>query len=421
MQENSYPKLNQKMISHTLANGLKICIFPKKGFKRAYAILAVNYGAIDTSFKVGGESFTSPLGVAHFLEHKVFEQPDGGNALQAFAKTGASPNAFTGKNMTAYYFSGTEKFTRNLEILLGFVTTPYFTDENVRKEQGIIGQEIGMVNDRPGWRVYENLMQSLYQVHPARNSIIGTIESINQITRDILFGCYNTFYVPSNMTLCVGGDVNPEKVIETAEAILPKSKAKIPEKEYAFEPCGVAQSRIEETAEIAIPQFAIGIKTALETSGEEGMRNRILADISADLLAGPSSALYAKLYSDGIITSDFGAEFMFFPKNAALMISGESRDPDLVLSEVKKYAEKMSKDIDTAYFERIKKSYLGMKLRSLDKVKTLCNEQIEAVFAEYDYLDSIDIINEIEPSEVSMFIKKLFRDENIALSIVKGK
>ncbi len=421
MQENSYPKLNQKMISHTLANGLKICIFQKKGFKRAYAVLAVNYGAIDTTFRVDGESYTSPLGVAHFLEHKVFEQPDGGNALQAFAKTGASPNAFTGKNMTAYYFSGTENFVRNLEILLGFVTTPYFTDENVRKEQGIIGQEIGMVNDRPGWRVYENLMRSLYQAHPARNSIIGTVESISQITRDVLFGCYNTFYVPSNMTLCVGGDVNPEKVIETAEAILPKFKAKIPEKEYAHEPSGVAESRIEETAEIAIPQFAIGIKTAIETSGEEGMRNRILADISADILAGPSSPLYAKLYGDGIITSDFGAEFMYFPENAALMISGESRDPDAVLSEVKAYAEKMSKDVDTAYFERIKKSYLGMKLRSLDKVKTLCNEQIEAAFAGYDYLDSIDIINEIEPSEVSSFIRKLFRDENIALSIVKGK
>ena len=208
MKENCYPNFNQKMISHTCSNGLKICVFPKPGFRRSYAMLAVNYGSIDISFQTGEGIYTSPLGVAHFLEHKDFEQPDGGNALSVFAKTGASPNAFTSKTMTAYHFSGTEKFMHNLEILLDFVTTPYFTDENVAKEQGIIGQEISMVNDRPVWRVYENLMSALYSVHPAKDSIIGTVDSIGRITRDVLFKCYNTFYVPSNMTLCVAGDVS---------------------------------------------------------------------------------------------------------------------------------------------------------------------------------------------------------------------
>ena len=308
MKENSYPALKQKMISHTLPNGLKICVFEKPGFRRAYAQLSVNYGSIDISFDSDGERYTSPLGVAHFLEHKVFEQPDGGNALTIFAKTGASPNAFTSSTMTAYHFSGTDKFMRNLEVLLSFVTSPYFTEENVAKEQGIIGQEISMVNDRPGWRVYENLMKSLYVTHPVKDSIIGTVESIGEITRDVLFKCYNTFYVPSNMTLCVAGDVSAQDVIAAAESILPKEKAPVIKRDYGVEENYVARAYVEETIEIAIPQFAIGTKCNMKTYGEDGLRNRIIAELAADILAGPSSALYSDLYANGGITADFASE-----------------------------------------------------------------------------------------------------------------
>lgn len=421
MKENSYPTLKQKMISHTLPNGLEICIFPKPGFRRSYAQLSVNYGSNDIKFNVGGEDYTSPLGVAHFLEHKVFEQPDGGNALTIFAKTGASPNAFTSSTMTAYHFSGTDKFMRNLEVLLSFVTSPYFTEENVAKEQGIIGQEISMVNDRPGWRVYENLMSSLYITHPARDSIIGTAESIGKITRDVLFKCYNTFYVPSNMTLCVAGDVSAEEIIAAAESILPKEKAPAIKRDYGVEENYVARARVEETVEIAIPQFAIGAKCNMKTFGEEGLRNRIIAELAADILAGPSSALYSRLYANGDITADFAAESMVFPGTVAIMISGESRDPDGVLEKVKDAAYKLSREIDVAYFERIRKAHIGVMLRSLDSVKTLCREQAEATFAGYDYLDTLEVINEIELSEIVGFIGKVFKEESIALSIVRGK
>ena len=421
MKENCYPSFNQKMISHTCGNGLRICVFPKPGFRRAYAMLAVNYGSIDISFESEGERYTSPLGVAHFLEHKLFEQPDGGNALQTFAKTGASPNAFTGKTMTAYHFSGTEKFMHNLEILLDFVTSPYFTDENVAKEQGIIGQEISMVNDRPGWRVYENLMSSLYSVHPAKDSIIGTVESIGNITRDVLFKCYNTFYVPSNMTLCVAGDVSAEKIIATAESMLPTKKIILPERDYGAEPSSVGRKFIEEKMETAVPIFAIGAKCAMKTDGEEGMRNRIIADLAADVMAGPSSSLYAGLYGKNMITADFDSEAMIFPGSISFMISGESRESESVLCEVKAACETLSLGIDAGYFNRIKKAMLGVKLRSLDKVKTLCHEQADAVFGGYDYLDTIEVMNEIEASEVSEFIAKVFREENITLSVVSGK
>lgn len=421
MQENCYPSVNQKMISHTCGNGLRICVFPKPGFRRSYAMLAVNYGSVDISFASDGEMYTSPLGVAHFLEHKVFEQPDGGNALQIFAKTGASPNAFTSKTMTAYHFSGTEKFMRNLEILLSFVTSPYFTNENVAKEQGIIGQEISMVNDRPGWRVYENLMSSLYVRHPAKDSIIGTVESIGEITRDVLFKCYNTFYVPSNMTLCVAGDVSAEKIIAAAESMLPREKVLLPERDYGYEPPHVAKKLCEETAEIAVPLFGIGAKRAMKTVGEDGMRNRIIAELAADVLGGPSSALYAKLYGNGIISADFDSEAMILPGSVAMMISGESREPERVLDEVSESVAELSRSVDSGYFNRIKKAYLGVRLRSLDKVKSLCHEQAEAVFAGYDYLDTIEVINEIDSSEISEFIGKMFKDDNVALSVVSGK
>lgn len=421
MKENCYPGINQKMISHTCGNGLRICVFPKPGFRRSYAMLAVNYGSNDISFDFDGNKYTSPLGVAHFLEHKVFEQPDGGNALQIFAKTGASPNAFTSKTMTAYHFSGTSKFMHNLEILLDFVTSPYFTDENVKKEQGIIGQEISMVNDRPGWRVYENLMSSLYSVHPAKDSIIGTVESIGKITRETLFKCYNTFYVPSNMTLCVAGDVSAEKIIEAAESMLRRDKVVLPERDYGNEPDAVSQKYREENMETPIPIFAIGTKHRMKTDGEEGMRNRIIAELAADVLAGPASSLYTRLYGDGTVSADFDSEAMFFPGSVAMMISGESRDPERVLEEVYKRTEKLRNGVDASYFNRIKKANLGMRLRSLDKVKSLCHEQADAVFAGYDYLDTIEIMNEIEADEISSFIRRFFREENTTLSIIDSK
>ncbi len=421
MKENSYPTVKQTMISHTCSNGLRICVFPKPGFRRSYALLAVNYGSIDISFESDGLKYTSPLGVAHFLEHKVFEQPDGGNALAIFAKTGASPNAFTSNTMTAYHFSGTEKFMRNLEVLLTFVTSPYFTEENVKKEQGIIGQEISMVNDRPGWRVYENLMSSMYVTHPVKDSIIGTVESIGKITRDVLFKCYNTFYVPSNMTLCVSGDVSAAEIIAAAESILPKEKVPLISRDYGNEQSAVLHKRYEETGEVSIPQFAVGAKCEIKTSGEEGMRNRIIADLAADILGGPSSKLYSNLYENGDVTAEFSSEAMVFPKTVAMMLSGAGHNPDMVFEKIQERANKLAKEIDVAYFERIKKAHLGLRRRSLDSVKALCREQSEAVFAGFDYLDTIEMINEIDVSEVCDFIRKVFREESMSLSVVRGK
>ncbi len=412
MQEKHYPKINERIIDETLANGLKIRIIPKPGFTKAYAQLSVNYGSVDAKFDAGNGIVIPPKGVAHFLEHKVFEQPDGGNALATFAQTGASPNAFTSKNMTAYHFSCTENFDRNLEILLDFVTTPYFTDENVAKEQGIIGQEIGMVNDRPHFKVYENLHEALFSIHPARDSIIGTVESIGQITRKVLDDCYRTFYIPSNMLLTVAGDVDPNKVIDTAEAMLVKKYITPPVRDYGDEPESVAKREICERAECNMPIFAFGFKKKMETNGRQGMLNRLYAELACDLLFGESSQFYFDAYRDGVINTEFCAETAFYSGYGVVVLSGESRDPDEVLSRVLS----VSKNIDDNYFKRVTRANIGVRLREFDTFSSVCRSVTSAHFAGYDYFDVFEAFEKIEKRDIMEFIADIFREDNLAVS-----
>lgn len=412
MQEKVYLKINEKVIDETLANGLKIRIVPKPGFTKAYAQLSVYYGSIDAHFDAGKGMITPPKGVAHFLEHKVFEQPDGGNALATFAQTGASPNAYTSKTMTAYHFSCTEHFDRNLEILLDFVSTPYFTDENVLKEQGIIGQEIGMVNDKPHFKVYENLHEALYHTHPARDSIIGTVESIGNITRTVLDDCYRTFYIPSNMILTVAGDVDPARVIETAESMLVKKYITPPKRDYGNEPESVAKKEICERAECNIPIFAFGFKKKLETTGKEGLKNRLYADLACDLLFGQSSQFYFDAYRDGVINTEFDADTVFYPNSLVTVLSGESRDPD----EIIRRALNVSKKIDDNYFTRVHRAISGTRLRNFDQFSSLCRSMASAYFAGYDYFDTFEEFEKIKKRDIMEFIADMFSEENLAIS-----
>lgn len=417
MQEKAYPEINERVISKKLGNGLEIKIVPKPGFTKAYAMLGVKYGSIDACFETNGGVVVPPKGVAHFLEHKVFEQPDGGNALQIFAQTGASPNAFTSKAMTAYHFSCTDYFDRNLEILLDFVTTPHFTDENVSKEQGIIGQEIGMVNDKPHFKVYENLMAALYQNHPAKDSIIGTIESIGQITRKTLMDCYHTFYIPSNMVLTVAGDVNAERIISAAEGMLPREYKKPPKRDYGKEPLKPAQKAVREEMECNLPIFAIGFKMPAETMGMQGIKLRLIAELAAELLFGTSSPFYADMYREGLINNQFGAEPMFFPNSVALMISGESNDPETV---TKRILDQVC-DMEDAYFERVKRAVYGVKMRYFDHFGILCREMATGTFGDYDYFDSFALFKNIKKHDIMIFIQKFLRENSMAISMILPK
>ena len=417
MLEKAYPKIHERVMMDTLANGLRVCVIPKEGFTKAYAQLSVHYGSIDARFDAGAGEIVPPKGVAHFLEHKVFEQPDGGNALAIFASTGASPNAFTSKTMTAYHFSCTDRFERNLEILLDFVSSPHFTDENVAKEQGIIGQEIGMVNDRPHFRVYENLMAALYSAHPAKDSIIGTVESIAQIDRHVLSDCYRVFYTPSNMVLTVAGDVDAARIIRTAESMLPSRYIAPPTRDYGAEPDEPAQREMEERMECSLPIVAAGFKLAAETEGEAGMRLRLIAALSCEVLFGESSPFYAEAYHDGLINQGFGAEPMFFPGSAAVMISGESRDPEEIVRRILAVSTKL----DDAYFSRVKRAMFGARLRQFDYFSALCREVASAEFSGYHYFDSFAVFEKIEKSDIIEFASRLFVPQRMAVSKILPK
>lgn len=421
MTETIYPKLKEREFKTVLSNGLTVSVIPKPGFAKAFAMLAVGYGALDATFESDGKMFAPPIGVAHFLEHKVFEQPDGGNALQAFAQTGASPNAFTSKDMTAYHFSCTDHFTHNLELLLDFVSTPYFTDENVAKEQGIIAQEIGMVNDNPDWRVYENLMRTMFEGHPAADSVIGTVESIESITRNTLFTCYNAFYRPSNMILTIAGDVSPEEVCYAAETILSKVYKAPPKRQRFVDWKGTPATRIEEQMDVPTPVFALGYQVPMDVYGPDAARIRILADLAVELLVGDSSRLYAELYAQGKINRSFGVSPMFYPGICSVMFSGESRDPETVASAVRAAAERLMRQCDSSEFERVRRSLLGLRLRAFDSFETICREQAEAHFYGGSFLEFQDIFASITCEDVQEFLGALIARGTDTLSIISPK
>lgn len=250
MIERIFPGLGEKIYEDTLPNGLRIKVVPKRGFARSYAFFATDYGSMDTRFRLDGKDYVSPDGVAHYLEHKMFDMPDG-NALQKMSQTGASPNAFTSYNITAYHFSCTSMFEENFRTLLQFVSQGYFTQESVEKERGIIAQEIKMYADNPASRVDENLFCAMYRNHPIRVPVAGTVESIQDITAQTLIDCHRAFYDPSNMVLCVVGDVDPRQIHDIALEILPKAPGGASERDYGEkEPAAPNQHTITQEMEV---------------------------------------------------------------------------------------------------------------------------------------------------------------------------
>ena len=304
-----YPKLGETVYWETLPNGLTVAVVPRPGFSKKLCYFVTDYGAIHTDFMSDGEEVIAPAGVAHYLEHKMFDMPDG-EISSRFASIGADVNAFTSYDMTAYYFSCTDRFYDALRLLLSFVSTPYFTEESVKKEQGIIGQEIEMNADTPETVVFERLMALMYKNHPINTPILGTRESIAQITPQILEKCHRAFYTPENMLLCVVGDVDPDKVCAIASEILPgEKKEKTPRAEQWVEETKVDTHYTQTQMEVAMPMFQIGFKCQDPGKGEEAVRKEFVADLASEILFGESSKLYLALYEEGIIDGSFGGGF----------------------------------------------------------------------------------------------------------------
>lgn len=418
MREYHFQRLGERLWEEKLPNGLTIYVLPKRGFSQSFAVLGVNYGGWDERFAVGDRRRSTPAGVAHFLEHKMFDMPEG-SAMQTFAAGGASPNAFTAGDVTAYYFSCTDGVYDNLRTLLKMVTTPYFTAETVEKEKSIIAQEILMIEDQVDWRSYRNLMQAMYQHHPIRNSIAGTVESIGKITPEILELCHKSFYHPENMALCVAGDVDPRQVVQIALANTPGAKKQTLRRDHGEEePVESIVQETECTMEVSGPKFVLGFKV----TPQPGMKFTLIGELAAEIVAGSSSPLYASLYRDGLIDKGFSADFSCNGDVANFTFSGESKDPGAVAEAIISEAIRIDwNGVDKQLLERLKKASYGFRVRGLNAMDATCVALMRSHFYGYRLFEFADLIEQVTSEEVEDMIRESLTSSRYTLSVVRPK
>lgn len=415
-------KIKEKAYIEKLENGMKIIIIPKKNTKKKYVIWGTHFGSIDNRFIMPqtGEEVFIPDGVAHFLEHKMFEQPDGTNSLDTLMALGIDANAYTTNDHTAYLFECTDNFYEGLDELMDYVQHPYFTDENVEKEKGIIGQEINMYDDDPGWQLYMNIMDCLYKDNPIKLDIAGSIESISKITPDVLYKCYNTFYHPSNMVMVLCGDFEPEKLLqEVKNRLIPKEnqgeiKRIYPQKENSI-------NKPEKTAqmEVSLPMFMMGFKD-IENSAENRIQKHIAIEILLNMLIGKSSDLYKKLYENGILLAQPELDYEWSHEYAHVLISGFSQKPELVKQKIDEEIEKMQKDgLNEENFNRIKRKIYGdyvIEYNSVANIGRMFLADSMKGLNSFDYIEDFETVTKEYAQNV---LNEIFKKENEAISIIK--
>ena len=402
------------------ASGLKIFVYPKENYSTSYAVFGTKYGSIDTCFKAEGEKeFTEvPEGIAHFLEHKLFESEEL-DAFERYAKTGASANAYTSFDKTCYLFSCSKNFDKSLEILLDFVTQPYFTPETVKKEQGIIGQEIKMCNDDPGWESLFALLRAMYHRHPVKIDIAGTVDSISRITADLLYGCYETFYNPANMALAVAGNVSVEGVLEVADRILKPKKCRKIERKFEAEPASVVEDTVIRRLPVAMPIFTIGFKEDIKTP-ERTLKEVTESNILLDIIAGKTSPLYESLIDEGLINTAFDTEYFEGYGYSAHIFSGESENYEKVRERINEEIEKLKKTgVDEKDFERIKKKHYGSFIMNFNDVDSIANSLVGAYFNGEGLFDQLEVLESITAEDINSRLRNAFAVENSSMSVIK--
>ena len=420
MELTHYPMLDEDVFRATLSNGLTVALVRRQGFTKRLAYFVTDYGSIHTEFDFEGRHYVAPAGVAHYLEHKMFDMPGGRDVSAEFASMGAMTNAFTSYDITAYYFSCTENFEDCLRLLLEFVSTPYFTQESVTKEQGIIDQEIGMNADAPDSRIFEDLMANLYVNHPIRVPILGTSETIREITPEILTVCHKAFYTPGNMMLCVVGDVEPEKITAIAEEILGTEPREVGKKRNTWpEALEVSVPKVEREMEVAMPMFNMAFKCVPTENGESGIRREMVADLAAEALFGESSELYLRLYEEGLIDSSFGGGFETIDGCAMLMCSGDSDDPMAVRDAILAHAKKLvAEGVSEEDFMRMKRSALGRRIRELDSFDSTCFRTCAYHLSDFDYFRFPGVYAQIAASELRDFLAETVQEAHCGISVI---
>ena len=419
MHKQYYPLLDETLYTHTLPNGLTVLVCPKPGFTRKEAYFVTDFGAIHTEFTLEGQHYSVPAGVAHYLEHKMFELP-GRDVSGEFAEMGAAVNAFTSFDLTAYYFSCTENFDACLKLLLEFVSTPYFPAESVLREQGIIDQEIGMNADDPNTQVFERLTAGMYRQHPIRVPILGSCQSIREISPEILELCHKAFYNPANMLLCIVGDVEPEAVCALATQVLGDSPR----------PAGVKDPDVVEDMtcqldntsthmDIGMPAFCLGFKCEPTGRGEDAIRQEFIADLACEALLGESSQLYLQLYEEGIIDGSFGGGFETSDGCAMLTCGGDSFYPEQILPRVVEAAQKLVVEgISEADLLRMKRSALGRRIRDLDSFDSTCFRLCAYHMSGYDYFRFPELYGSITSQQLQDFLARVIQPQRSCLSVI---
>ena len=419
--------VKEKVYIDKLENGLTVMVIPKKETQKKYVIWGTNYGSVDNEFIVPGEKEITkvPNGIAHFLEHKMFEQSDGTNSLDTLTALGVNANAYTTNDHTAYLFECTDNFYEALDELMDYVQHPYFTDENVQKEQGIIGQEIMMYDDYPSWKVYLNALQAMYKKNPIRIDITGTIDTISKINKELLYKCYSTFYHPSNMVMVLCGDFEPEKIVqEIKKRLLKKESQSEIKRIYPTEPEEINQKIITENMEVSIPLFVIGYKMPEEAEQTEERKiiKHIAIEILLNILIGKSSELYQKLYEKGLLLSEPDLSFDFSKSYAYIMITGQSNNPEKVEEEWKKQVEKYKMNgISEEEFQRVKKTIYGNYVKEYNDVGDIARMFLADYFKginSFGYLEQYEAVSKAYVEDV---LKQYFSEEKEVLSIVKPK
>lgn len=399
-------------------SGVTIYVMPKENCKTCYALFATNYGSIDTQFSLNGEKMTVvPEGIAHFLEHKLFESEEL-DAFERYAKTGADANAYTSFDRTCYLFSCSDNFSDSLEILLDFVKSPYFTEETVKKEQGIIGQEIKMYQDNPDWQVLFNLLRALYRENPVRIDLGGTVDSIAEITADLLYRCYNTFYNNANMVLAVTGNVDVDKVLEVADKCLKREEKVEIIRKMPDEPEEIVKSYVEQDMGVKIKKFSIGFKE--KPFDVSDIKRTALMLVALELIAGKTTEFYSDLLEEGLINPTFSAEPFIGRSFASYIFSGESDDPQKVKSALIKRIEYIKQNgVDVRSFEAVKRTRYGREIKGFSDITTLAEGLVNAHFGGYNIFDGLEIYKKITAEDVNALIRESFNEKNCVLSVIK--
>jgi predicted Zn-dependent peptidase len=427
MQKIEHRQIEETLYYEKLPNGLQVYILPKLGFNKTYATFTTRYGSIDNTFQVQGQQRMSvPDGIAHFLEHKMFEQPSGEDVFQEFSRQGASANAFTSFTRTAYLFSCTDHVQKNLTTLLDFVQNPYFTDQNVEKEKGIIGQEIRMYDDNPDWRSYFGLIEAMYQRHPVKIDIAGTIESISKITKELLYTCYETFYHPSNMLLFLVGPVDPEATMELIrenQAAKTFKEIKDIRRFFEEEPDQVAEKVKEVELSVGISKCLFGFKEGKDWANQTGddlIKQELATQIVLEALVGTSSELYQSLYDDGLIDDSFGYDYSLDRGYGFSMIGGDTFDPDQLLKRIQSELPKLvEQGISEETFERIRKKKIGANLRSLNSPEWIANQFTNYRFNDADLFKIIPLLEDLTVNDINRRMEQHIDWNRFAVSIVR--